>query len=201
MDALQLQQFRVYLFPGRLPDGLPLLRFGHRRPGTEPLPLGDARTGLPAPEDHGGEGLQRGRHGNRGAAGQLRQSSDVSSHIDRGTRITYQPAQRHGVHLRDRSQDLRSGRGAPPDHAGHLPPRCHPGEKEGIDACGKRVRPGRSALGLRRVFCGNRTADHIRVQPHPRGQRYRGGRPGTDSDSGPQKLPFEPDPRKCGKRI
>ena len=46
MDAIQAWQFRLYFFSGRLPHGMPILRFYHWRACAQPCGLGDGRTNL-----------------------------------------------------------------------------------------------------------------------------------------------------------
>ena len=64
LDEVPPRKFRLHLIPGRLPDGLPLLRVHNRRTRAVPDSVGDARPDLPDLGGHRGAGLQSGCHGN-----------------------------------------------------------------------------------------------------------------------------------------
>ena len=64
LDEVPPRKFRLHLIPGRLPDGLPLLRVHNRRTRAVPDSVGDARPDLPDSGGHRGAGLQSGCHGN-----------------------------------------------------------------------------------------------------------------------------------------
>ena len=64
IDGSRKYLFRLHLIPGRLPDGLPLLRVHNRRTRAVPDSVGDARPDLPDSGGHRGAGLQSGCHGN-----------------------------------------------------------------------------------------------------------------------------------------
>ena len=64
IESVPPRKFRLHLIPGRLPDGLPLLRVHNRRTRAVPDSVGDARPDLPDLGGHRGAGLQSGCHGN-----------------------------------------------------------------------------------------------------------------------------------------
>ena len=98
------------LLPGGMPYGMPLLRLHPGRPGAKSGSVGNAGSDLP-PDRAGyrGAGVQRGGHGNRGTAGQLRQPSDLYPHADGRAWLSYQPEERDGLHLRDCAADSPAG--------------------------------------------------------------------------------------------
>ena len=63
------QKFRMYFFPGRLPDGMPFLCIHDRRTDQKPPAVRDARSGLPDPGDDRRTGVQRRCDGNGRTAG------------------------------------------------------------------------------------------------------------------------------------
>ena len=69
VDEIQTRQFRMYFFPGRLPDGMPFLCIHDRRIDQKPPAVRDARSGLPDPGDDRRTGVQRRCDGNGRTAG------------------------------------------------------------------------------------------------------------------------------------
>ena len=111
-DALQIRQYCLCVYPGRVCHGLPVLRLYPGGPCARPDGGGDCLGNLHRAKRFWGARLPHRFNGHRGAAAQFQQCDGLfGDHLLPG-RCQHRHAQYQPVHLRPGAENRRAGKAA-----------------------------------------------------------------------------------------